>query len=289
MKNNKEFNEMRTSIVHVTPKMAKEWLQTNRNNRHVNNNKVAIYAADMMCGRWGLTHQGIAFDENGNLIDGQHRLLAVIKADCEVVMNVSTGVPNDAKWLLDTGLKRQPSHAIEMSGFKNSTRLAAAIKSIRNILNDKNMPPMPNDLMNRIAVSMESEINESILSVRSKCNAGGISTLAVYVAVHVLMSRIADPLRIDDIFSKVLAGYGIEPRTRFSVVRNFILKGNRDGTKFDPNENGRETRAARAIVCLLSNNSEDSYQALLKRIRATFEPSQLAMLGYRAGQMEMSL
>lgn len=281
--------EMKTSTIRITPKMAREWLQTNRNNRHVNSNKVALYAADMRAGRWRLTHQSIAFDENGNLIDGQHRLLAIIKADCEVVMSVSTGVPNDSKWMFDIGNNRRGSHAIEMNGLKNSTALAATINCIKNILGDRYLPPMPNDIINRVAISMNDEITDSIHSVYSKCNAGGIGKKAVYVAIHVLMCRIAPRDRVDEIFRKVLAGYGLEPRTRFSMVRNFIMKGNRDGTKFDPQEKNSDSRTARALITLLTTNSEESYKALLKKIRATFTAQQLAMLEHNIGQMEFSL
>jgi len=47
-------------------------------------------------GEWIVTHQGIAFDENGLLVDGQHRLLAIIDSgravDCMVTRNLSTSV-----------------------------------------------------------------------------------------------------------------------------------------------------------------------------------------------------
>jgi hypothetical protein len=281
--------EMKTSIVRITPKMAREWLQTNRNNRHVNANKVSLYAADMMAGRWRLTHQGIAFDENGNLIDGQHRLLAIIKADCEVTMSVSTGVPNDSKWMFDIGNNRRGSHAIEMNGFKNSTALAATINCIKNILGDRYLPPMPNDIMNRVALSMNDEITESIHSVYSKCNAGGIGKKAIYVAIHVLMCRVANRDRVDEIFRKVLAGYGLEPRTRFSIVRNFIMKGNRDGTKFEPQEKNSDSRIARAMITLLTTNNEEAYKVQLKKIRSTFTASQLSMFEHNVGQMELGL
>ena len=38
-------------------------------------------ARDMKAGHWRLTHQGIAFDPAGVLIDGQHRLWAIVESD----------------------------------------------------------------------------------------------------------------------------------------------------------------------------------------------------------------
>jgi hypothetical protein len=66
----KTFSE----IVVVTPELASKWLARNKKNRRVYQGRVALYASQMASGEWHLTHQGIAFDELGNLVDGQHRL-----------------------------------------------------------------------------------------------------------------------------------------------------------------------------------------------------------------------
>lgn len=51
------------------------------------------YASDMLTGNWLFTHQGIAFDTNDDLVDGQHRLAAVRKSGVTVRMLVTTGFP----------------------------------------------------------------------------------------------------------------------------------------------------------------------------------------------------
>ena len=60
----------------VTPEMAREWLTHNTHNRPVSRQYVEKYARDMRAGRWHYTNQGIGFDVNGVMTDGQHRLLA---------------------------------------------------------------------------------------------------------------------------------------------------------------------------------------------------------------------
>lgn len=74
-------------IVTVTPAQAKLWLGENHeDNRGLNKHRVNMYARDMVDGKWMVTHQSICFDQNGKLIDGQHRLNAVIVAGKAVVM-----------------------------------------------------------------------------------------------------------------------------------------------------------------------------------------------------------
>ena len=113
---------METKVMMVTPEMAKEWLTYNmKGNRPVMKNTVHSYARQMRAGQWNLTHQGIAFDELGELIDGQHRLSAVIEANIPVKMNVTFNVrrsPGEV-FTIDMGRKRTYANVTLMSGIED--------------------------------------------------------------------------------------------------------------------------------------------------------------------------
>lgn len=113
---------METKLVNVTPEMAREWLTHNMaGNRPVLKGTVHSYARQMRNGTWNLTHQGIAFDENGELIDGQHRLAAIVEANMPVPVNVTTGVcraPGEV-FTIDMGRKRTYANVIQMSGMQD--------------------------------------------------------------------------------------------------------------------------------------------------------------------------
>jgi len=64
-------------VLNVSPDMALKWLEGNTHNRPINQAHVNRLAKEITAGRWQLTHQGIAFDTKGILIDGQHRLWAI--------------------------------------------------------------------------------------------------------------------------------------------------------------------------------------------------------------------
>jgi hypothetical protein len=72
----------------ITPKKAAEYLKRKLPNRRTRPSLVVKYATDMKAGRWMLTHEGIAFDKRGRLIDGQHRLEAIIVAGVSIEMYV---------------------------------------------------------------------------------------------------------------------------------------------------------------------------------------------------------
>ena len=95
-----------TQLVNVTPAMAKTMLESNADNRNKRGWWVSGLANMMKRGEWITTHQGVAFDESGKLIDGQHRLEAIVEAEMTIPMLVVTGVSNQAYKVLDNGLKR---------------------------------------------------------------------------------------------------------------------------------------------------------------------------------------
>lgn len=115
--------QMYTQIVTVTPEIARQWLEMNMsNNRPVMKSTVHSYARMMRNGNWNLTHQGIAFDERGELIDGQHRLYAVIEANIPVMMNVTYNVHREPgeTFTIDMGRKRTYANIVAMSGISDS-------------------------------------------------------------------------------------------------------------------------------------------------------------------------
>lgn len=83
-------------IVKVTPAIAKRWLaeMPPQSNRNVSKLYVEKYAREMSAGNWDMNGKGIVFDEAGHLIDGQHRLHAVIMANCPVMMLVIRNARN---------------------------------------------------------------------------------------------------------------------------------------------------------------------------------------------------
>ena len=105
---------MKTFELRITPDKAREFLSKNAGNRPVRSNWVETLAEMIRKGEWQTTHQGIAIDEDGNLLDGQHRLRAIISAGKAVDMLVTTGLPRSAFKHADCGRNRTPSDRIKL-------------------------------------------------------------------------------------------------------------------------------------------------------------------------------
>lgn len=98
---------MNFKVETITPQTAAEYLSHNApNNRRIKRAHVEMLARDMQSGEFKTTHQGIAFDKNGMLIDGQHRLQAVLMAGVPVKMVVSRNCDTTTLTSLDRGESR---------------------------------------------------------------------------------------------------------------------------------------------------------------------------------------
>ena len=102
----------------ITPDVAREMLAQNKHNRPIRKANVDALVAAIRQGQWVMTGNPIAFDHTGRLLDGQHRLLAIIEANQPVESIVTRGLAKAAFLTTDTGAKRGAADVAAMLGFK---------------------------------------------------------------------------------------------------------------------------------------------------------------------------
>jgi len=125
-----------STVIVVTPDMARRWLARNVCNRKLKPLAIAKYSRDMASGRWELTGEGIKFGLDENLKDGQNRLHACIKADTPFITFVIRGISSEAQRVMDTGVGRTASDALSIAGESHTTTLASAAKLALSIAAD---------------------------------------------------------------------------------------------------------------------------------------------------------
>lgn len=110
------FNQRTRDGYEISPEQAARWLERNDNNRNVNVAKVKKMAKDMREGHWDTTHQGIAIASDGTLVDGQHRLLAIVESGVTVRMNVTFNAAKSQH--IDSGNIRSMANRVQMSDYE---------------------------------------------------------------------------------------------------------------------------------------------------------------------------
>ena len=120
--------QRQTTTMDVTPKLAAEWLESrNDRNRSISPEHVAMLARAMASKTFRLTHQGIAFNQEGKLIDGQHRLSAVVKSGCTVKMMVTFGADSKDMIVCDRSRNRTTRDALAIQNERDHAALRAAV------------------------------------------------------------------------------------------------------------------------------------------------------------------
>ena len=120
----------------ITPARAVEILKRNTRNRNVRESYVARLARDIKLDRWRLTPQGIILSATGDLVDGQHRLLAIVNADTPVWMMVanvdaSAAEIKELMQITDIGAKRSVADSLTIHyGVKNAAVTAAIARTL---------------------------------------------------------------------------------------------------------------------------------------------------------------
>ncbi|NUP17677.1 MAG: hypothetical protein HOV73_18265 [Streptomyces sp.] len=117
-------------VIDVTPELARVWLRANTRNRKTRDRAVTEYARDMAAGHWNLNGEAIKFSHDGSLLDGQHRLRAVVESDTTVQMLVVVGLPAEAQETMDTGRKRTTGDVMGLRGEANAHTLAAVLRRV---------------------------------------------------------------------------------------------------------------------------------------------------------------
>lgn len=126
--------EVITEVQSVTPKLAIEWLAASQGNRSMRHDAVANFASQMKRGEWMVNGEAITFDHSGRLVNGHHRLMAVVVADTTVKMMVTTGVDPSAIFTLDTGTNRSLADHLTLNAGQNSKTRASILAACVRVL-----------------------------------------------------------------------------------------------------------------------------------------------------------
>ncbi|MGW1275533.1 hypothetical protein ACWD4V_01060 [Streptomyces tsukubensis] len=117
-------------IISLHPRLASRLLRRNTANRNLRPTTVADYVRDIQADTWPINGEAIKLDRNGNVLDGQHRLHAIVKADRAVTTFIIGGLPSEAQSTMDSGMRRTTADALTLSHESNATTVAAVLRRV---------------------------------------------------------------------------------------------------------------------------------------------------------------
>lgn len=181
---NPGVHEMKKEL--ITPKKAMLWLQRNVANRPLSQSRVSNYAKAITDGKWKVNGDCIRFNGNGDLIDGQHRLAAIVKSETPIESYVLRGLDHDAFDTIDQGKARSISDVLARSGHKHYTTLGSSLRwlwSYENGFPDKSVafrPDMANDMLQKNPGIHEAVEAACSLRIGRQLIPGGVLGFLIY-------------------------------------------------------------------------------------------------------------
>ena len=133
------------SVVDVTPEMALLWLtECNTQNRDPTKAQYEAISGDITTNQWALTHQGLAFTGEGKLLDGQHRLFAVLDTGVTVPIVITLNVSRDSALVIDRHRSRRARDLLNFSEHRMTLFDEAVIRrAISGMQSNSAAPTVP--------------------------------------------------------------------------------------------------------------------------------------------------
>lgn len=122
--------EPRTQLLCITPELAADLLKRNTLNRPVNKTNLRKITSELVAGNWKLNGETIKVTTEGGILDGQHRLMAVVASGVSIESLVVFNLRADVFDTIDTGAKRSSADTLAVAGFKNSRFLGSVARKV---------------------------------------------------------------------------------------------------------------------------------------------------------------
>lgn len=123
---------LKFGVILLTPELAQEFLDRNADyNRKQSQGHVDLLAADIASGRWALNGESIKFNVQGEMVDGQHRCLAVIKAGKAVWVAIVEGLDDPKGYAtIDVGKQKRTADHLGAQGEKHARVLETMLRYV---------------------------------------------------------------------------------------------------------------------------------------------------------------
>lgn len=176
---------IRIKLETITPQRAAEWLKSNTENRPLSQHYVEKLATAINEGEWFLNGETIKF--NGEvLIDGQHRLNAVIRSGKSIKSYVAYGLESGTYDTIDQGKFRSLGDVLARAGEKHYSTLASGAKWLYALKHNTTIGNMSRISAKRMHKYIEENpsIRDSVKLFKDFISAGYTGPSGILIALH---------------------------------------------------------------------------------------------------------
>lgn len=239
-----------SEIVNITPEYARMLLSKNGMNRPLNKGHVLNLANAMSRGDWQVNGESIKIAQCGTLLDGQHRLSAIVKtgSPCDIV--VIKGLPLESFHTINTGAKtRGAADVLAITGEKNSSVLAAAARLLKCWEDNKTCPKFQGY---HVTVAEIEDIIDRHQKLRtySSYKSDGLKKMInpSLICFLAYVFHMVNPIKAAQFFDQLETGLGMEKGSPVLILRDRLLLNSSQRPKLN-----------REVVCALVIKSFNAF------------------------------
>lgn len=225
----------------ITPALAKLYLTSNNNNRSLNKNLIKRYADAMVRGEWKMNGDSIRFSISGRLLDGQHRMSAIIESKRPIELLVIRGLAEDVFDTIDQGRKRRMADVLHIQGFKNNVELGSLLSliyyhqlgDIGKMKSQYIFPfPTPQQLLCVLQKDEKAIEYSKKFFLKLRCNSRLVpSSICMYM--HYVLVKKGYEKEAGVFLLHLIKGANLEDESPILWVRNYFIKLKGDGFRID--------------------------------------------------------
>lgn len=261
---------MNTQHITITPEWAKRVIETqNTKNRAINQLHVKRLAKAMTDGVWIENGDTICFSGD-TLVDGQHRLHAVVKSDIPIKCLVVYGLRAEAFETKDIGKRRSHSDTLSSIGQKNANRLGAALTLIGKYMSGN--AELNVTYTNQEILGLLDQYPDLPESISSTLKRSPILIPSVMDVCFYLFKK-KDPKLADEFMEKVVSGASLNEGSPWLTLRELLMKNSLSRSKF-PKEHvfalcikawnaARHNRPVKVLYWRSEGQSAESFPVIL--------------------------
>lgn len=225
--------------VKITPELAQHYLTFNRNNWDVIPARIEGYADEMRRGEWKENGSTIVFSKSARLIDGQHRLQAILKAGVSIFMLVVYGCDEDSQVTIDVGRTKKAKGVMVVEGLP-TWEAGVAGTALHTIINHANGLPLSSNVRrnNREIQNYYLEfpaVKASVTAVSELPRKGVLITHSKALVLHYLFAQ-KDVPAADEFMQRLFLGDSLARSSPIYQLRQKLNEARIGGKRYSLRE-----------------------------------------------------
>lgn len=219
--------------------LAQKYLASSIGNRSILRAKVVQYAREMREGRWRLV-DSIDFDWNGHLLNGHHRLLAVVESGKTIRFRVARGADPSNFEVTDRGVPRTIAHDLQSEGNVFGREIVLWFNLGARLLRNRNFAPTTHDI--RV---FQKQYADQIAWGTSMLGRRNIFA-KTFVSTPLVIAYSIDPENVMTFARSMVDGTNLTEESPVLAARNYVLEAH--STRKDD----RRTACIKIARCLMA-------------------------------------